>query len=160
VTRFLLGLHVPFGFGALFIELAMLTALLHLHHAGHLSPGDLGLRAAPAARSVGLCLLALIAYFVFEFVCFATFGRPKTSSVFAGIANRSTLVIAVTGFTAAVGAPVVEEMSSVASAFESALTGQITVTFYAFLLLALGLLTRAGVVVVRRRVTRRGLPAG
>ncbi|HEY5198698.1 MAG TPA: CPBP family intramembrane glutamic endopeptidase [Solirubrobacteraceae bacterium] len=204
----------------------MLCALIPLYRSGRLSARDLGLRGAPGARAVGLCLLALAAYFAFADLYLNALARPRTSNPFAGIADRSTLVIIVTGFTAAVGAPVVEEIffrgllyrslrnrlgtlsatsaaavlfglvhgtqyplaalpgvacfgvvacllyqrtgslvpgiaihSFVdASAFEETLTGHITVTFYAYLLLALGLLAGAVIRARGRRVARRALP--
>jgi membrane protease YdiL (CAAX protease family) len=204
----------------------MLSALIPLYRSGRLSARDLGLRAAPGARAVGLCLLALAVYFAFADISLNVLGHPKTSNPFAGIAHRSTLVIVVTGLAAAVGAPVVEEiffrgllyrslrnrlgtMSATsaaavlfalvhgaqyplaalpevacfgvvacllyqrtgsllpgiaihsfvdASAFEQTLTGQITVTFYVFLIIALGLLARAGIRGRRRRAARRAPP--
>jgi membrane protease YdiL (CAAX protease family) len=228
VCHFALGVEVPVGFSALFVELTLLCALIPLHRAGRLSTRDLGFRAAPGARAVGLCLLALAAYFAFNVAYFNALGQPPIGNIFAGIADRSTLVIVVTAFTAAVGAPVAEEVffrgllyrslrnrlgplpaasaaavlfalvhaghyplaalpgvacfgvvacllyertgsllpgiavhSFVdASAFEATLTGRITVTFDAFVVLALGLLARAGIRTLRGRSARRALPVG
>ena len=104
------GVDVPLGVSALILDGAFLAAMVPLSRAGALHAVDLGLRRAPAARSVGLALLALVAYGLSSGLWHALAHPPPVHSNFAGIANRSTVVVVLAGFTAVVSAPVVEEI--------------------------------------------------
>jgi uncharacterized protein len=104
------GVDVPLGVSALILDGAFLATMVPLYRAGALRAVDLGLRRAPAARSVGLALLALISYGLSSSVWHSLAHPPPVHSNFVGIANRSTVVIVLVGFAAVVSAPVVEEI--------------------------------------------------
>ncbi|MHB8233370.1 MAG: CPBP family intramembrane glutamic endopeptidase [Solirubrobacteraceae bacterium] len=106
----LLGADVPHGVGGLIVELALLCPLVPLYRSGALRAVDLGLRRVPAARSVGFALLGLYAYGWSSRLWSSAVHPPPIHSPFAGIANQSTLVIALTGLLAVAGAPIVEEV--------------------------------------------------
>jgi membrane protease YdiL (CAAX protease family) len=104
------GIDVPHGASGLIVEAAFLATLIPLYRSGSLQPVDLGLRSVPPARSVGYAVLGLFAYGWSSALWTHWVHPPPTHSVFAGIGDRSTLVIALTGLAAVVGAPVVEEI--------------------------------------------------
>ena len=104
------GVSAPFGVGALIVEAIMLSTLFPLYRSGSLRAVDLGLRRVPGARSVGLVLLGLFVYGYLGGLWISLVHLPPVPSPFLGIAHQSTIVIVLTGFAAAVGAPVVEEI--------------------------------------------------
>lgn len=106
----LFGIDVPHGIGGLIVEIALLCTLVPLYRSGALRPVDLGLRRVPAARSVGFAVLGLFAYGWSSRLWSSAVHPPPVHSNFAGIANQSTLVIALTGLAAVAGAPIVEEI--------------------------------------------------
>lgn len=95
------------GAGALWFDVAWLASLVPLYRAGVLSAGALGLRSSPAARSVGLALLVLIASSLFDGVWRSALALGSVSNPFSGISDKSTALIVLTG-VAAVVSPVVE----------------------------------------------------
>ena len=104
------GVRDLFAGGALIVEAAALATLVPLWRRGSLrSWADLGLRAVPGARSVGLAALALFAY-----GAFSRFWAPHAGSeggnTFTGISHYSTAAIVAAGVAACIGAPVVEEI--------------------------------------------------
>lgn len=104
------GVSAPFAVGALIVEAIMLSTLFPLYRSGSLRAIDLGLRRVPGARSVGLVLLGLFAYVLLSVLWTSLVRLPPVRNPFADIAHQSTIVIVLTGFAAAVGAPVVEEI--------------------------------------------------
>lgn len=104
------GVATPVGVGGLIVEAIMLSTLFPLYRSGALHTIDLGLRRVPGARSVGLVLLGLFAYVVLSVLWKSLVHLPPARSTFHGIADQTTIVIVLTGFAAAVGAPVVEEI--------------------------------------------------
>lgn len=93
--------------GALWFDLAWLASLVPLYQAGALSAIDLGLRPAPARRSVGLALLVFVLVGLFDNVWSSMIAVGPVTNPFSGIASRSTVLIVLTGI-AAVVSPVVE----------------------------------------------------
>ena len=104
------GVQVPKGIGTLILEITFLATLAPLYVSGRLRPIDLGFRRAPAAFSVGLAALALFAYGLFSALWIAAVHPPPVHEVFAGLNHEPVVVIAITGFAAAIGAPVAEEI--------------------------------------------------
>jgi membrane protease YdiL (CAAX protease family) len=104
------GVDFPRGVGGLLVEAALLATLVPLYRSGSLRPVDLGLRPVPPGRSVGYAVLGLFAYGWASVLWTRSVHPPPIHRVFAGIADHSTPVIALTGLAAVVGAPVVEEI--------------------------------------------------
>ncbi len=109
VAWLLFGVHGWGGAGALWFDAAWLASLVPLYRAGVLSAGALGLRSSPAARSVGLALLVLVASSLFDGVWRSVFALGPVSNPFAGISDKGTATIVLTG-VAAVVSPVIEEV--------------------------------------------------
>ena len=101
------GVSAPFGVGALIVEAIMLATLFPLYRYRSLRAIDLGLRRVPGARSVGLVLLGLFACVHLSVLWVSLVHLRPVHNAFDGIAHQSTIVIVLTGFAAAVGAPVV-----------------------------------------------------
>jgi membrane protease YdiL (CAAX protease family) len=104
------GVSAPVGVGVLIVEAIMLSTLFPLYRSGSLRAIDLGLRRVPGARSVGLVLLGLFVYVLLSVLWMSLVHLPPVRSTFDRIAHQSTIVIVLTGFAVAVGAPVVEEI--------------------------------------------------
>jgi hypothetical protein len=100
----------PVGVGVLIGEAIMLSTLVPLYRSSSLRPIDLGLRRVPGARSVGLVLLGLFVYVHLSVLWTSLVHLPPVRSAIDGIAYQSTIVIVLTGFAVAVGAPIVEEI--------------------------------------------------
>jgi uncharacterized protein len=96
--------------GALLFELSFISTLLPLWRRGRLSAKDLGLRLVPGARSTGLVLLGLIAYFLFSGVWSSGLHVAHTTSNFTGVSHDGLGEILIAGFVASIGAPVAEEV--------------------------------------------------
>lgn len=102
--------RIPHGIGALVVDLTFLAVLVPPYWRGRLRLVDLGLRRVPGARSAGLVVLGLLAYGLSSSVWVAAVHPPAIHRVFSGIKHESTAVIVLSGFAAAVSAPVVEEI--------------------------------------------------
>jgi hypothetical protein len=102
----LFGVHLSTA-GALLFDGAWLASLIPLRRG--LRAADLGLRATPAARAVGLALLVFAASALFDRLWRAALVLGPTSNPFSGIAEKGTAMIVLTG-VAAVVSPVVEEV--------------------------------------------------
>lgn len=97
------------GAGVLLVDGVLLGALWPLRQRG-LTRQDLGLRAAPGARSVGLVVLALVVYAVIT-VLWAIVVQPRTGAdALANVKGEGTINIVLAIFAVAVSAPVVEEI--------------------------------------------------
>jgi membrane protease YdiL (CAAX protease family) len=95
--------------GALWFDVAWLVSLVPLYRADVLRSVDLGLRRAPAGRSVGLALLAFVTLDVFDEVWGSAFALGSVSSPFSSAADKGTAAIVFIG-AAAVVSPVIEGM--------------------------------------------------
>jgi uncharacterized protein len=104
------GVEIPRGVSALIIDGAFLVTLVPLYRSGALRAADLGLRRAPPGRSVGLAVLAFIAYVVVNRLWHSWVNPPPIGSTFGALTDQSTVVIVLAGFAAVVSAPVVEEV--------------------------------------------------
>jgi membrane protease YdiL (CAAX protease family) len=108
-ARLLFGVHGWGGAGALWFDMAWLASLVPLYRAGVLSAGDLGLRPAPAARSVGLALLMLVSASLFDAVWRSALALEPISNPFSGVSGKGAATIVLTGVVAVVS-PVIEEV--------------------------------------------------
>ena len=110
ILYFGLGIQLPVGAGVLLIDATLLCALLPLRRRGGLTRQDLGLRGAPGARSVGLVVLALIAYALVAGLWVAVVRPHAGAGALADVKTQSTINTVVTVLAVAVSAPVVEEI--------------------------------------------------
>lgn len=95
------------------VDIMLLSALVPLHRSDGVALRDLGVRRVAGARSVGYALLALVVIAIFD-VCWrkiVPYG-VKASSVnpFVGVSHEDDFNIALAVFTAALSAPIVEEL--------------------------------------------------
>lgn len=109
VAWLLFGVHGWGGAGALWFDVAWLASLVPLYRAGVLNASALGLRPAPAARSVGLALLVFVSASAFDAVWRSALALEPVSDPFSGVSGKGTATIVLTGM-AAVVSPVVEEV--------------------------------------------------
>jgi membrane protease YdiL (CAAX protease family) len=92
---------------ALWFDVMWLASLVPLYRAGMLRCVDLGLRPAPAGRSVSIALLVFVLVGVLDDVWSSVLALRPVANPFSGIASESTVLIALAG-VAAVVSPVVE----------------------------------------------------
>lgn len=104
-------LHV--GVRVLIFDAMLLAALIPLRRSGGLALSDLGVRRAPAVRSVGLSLFALVIVGIFN-LCWSKVVphhfRASAANPFIGVSEQSSLNIGLTAVTAVIIAPIVEEV--------------------------------------------------
>lgn len=110
VLYFGLGVQLHIGVGGLVVDTILLGSLVPLKLKRRLTGTDLGLRAAPAARSVGLVILAFVAYVLIAGLWLAMVHPREGVSALADVKHESTINVALTVFQMAVSAPVVEEI--------------------------------------------------
>lgn len=103
------GVRLRVGAGVLLVDGVLLCALWPLSRRG-LTRQDLGLRAAPGARSVGLVILALIAYLAVGGLWLLIVHPGAPANTLADVKNQSAINVALAIFAIAVSAPVVEEI--------------------------------------------------
>ena len=96
--------------GALIVDLLFLLVLVPLHRSGRLGLIDLGIRRTPRKLAVGLFLLGLSAVTIFDEVWRTLVSLPRIEDGLAGLPDRSTLVIVLTGVALCASAPIVEEI--------------------------------------------------
>jgi membrane protease YdiL (CAAX protease family) len=96
--------------GVLIVDVLFLIALIPLYRAGRLGLADLGIRKTSRKLGVGLFLLGLSGTIVFNAVWRTIVSLPHIENALAGLPHRSTLVIALTGVTVCLSAPIVEEI--------------------------------------------------
>jgi len=104
------GIHLRVGVRVLIVDTALLGSLLPLRRRRGLSHDDLGLRAVPAAESIGLGVLALIAYGLIA-VFWVILVRPKTGAdALANVKGEGTGDVVLAIVAVAAIAPIVEEV--------------------------------------------------
>lgn len=97
------------GIGVLLLDAFMLATLLPLYRQRRLRARDLGLRATPPARAVGLVVLAFIAVAITNAVwLFGVLGKPTKSLGFT--VHAGTVDTILIGIALSVSAPVIEEI--------------------------------------------------
>jgi membrane protease YdiL (CAAX protease family) len=105
------GGSFPRGVATLVADGVLLIALLPLYRLRSVTLGDLGVRRAPGARSVGFAVLAFVAIVLIDVAVAAGFTEHGTAgSTFFELSHQSVLIKVLAGFAAAVSAPVVEEI--------------------------------------------------
>ncbi|MGH2860072.1 MAG: lysostaphin resistance A-like protein [Solirubrobacteraceae bacterium] len=112
LLRHLFGVHLKVGVGVLIVDATLLGSLLPVARGRGLSLSDLGVRAAPSMRSLGLVLLVLLAYALAAAVYAALFighSARHSADLLSGVRHLGTVLTVVTVVAVAVSAPVVEE---------------------------------------------------
>lgn len=104
-----LGVRLRVGSSVLLVDGVLLCALWPLSRRG-LTRQDLGLRAVPGARSVGLVVLALIAYLLVGGLWLIVVHPRAPANTLADVKNQSAINVALAIIAVAVSAPVVEEI--------------------------------------------------
>lgn len=104
------GVHIRVGAGVLLVDAVLLGSLLPLRRQHGLSRDDLGLRAVPAVRSVGLVVLALVVYVAVIVLWLILVQPPAGTDTLANVRHESTINVVLTIVAAAVSAPIVEEI--------------------------------------------------
>jgi membrane protease YdiL (CAAX protease family) len=112
LLKYVLHAHLHVGAGVLIVDAMLLAALLPLARRRGLSREDLGLRAAPGARSVGLVLLAIVVYILVAAVWVLTVIHHKSNSadILSGLKHESTLNVVLAAVAVSASAPIVEEI--------------------------------------------------
>lgn len=110
VLYFGLGVRLRVGVSVLLVDLILLGALVPLRQRRGLSRQDLGLRAAPVARSVGFVMLALCVYFLVAGLWIALIRPQAGVNTLAEVKDQSSINVVLAVFAVAVSAPVVEEI--------------------------------------------------
>lgn len=104
----LFGTRLSEDAGLLCVDAVWLASLIPLYRSGVLRAIDLGLRAAPAARSVGLALLVFVVSGLFDGLWRSALAPGPFSNPFSGVSDKSTATIVLTGVVAVVTAAVEE----------------------------------------------------
>lgn len=109
---FYLGLGVDVGVGArvLIVDALLLGSLVPLRRRFGLSRDDLGLRAVPAVRSIGLVVLALIAYGLIAVLWVIVVQRQAGADALAHVKHESAVNVVLAIVAVAASAPIVEEV--------------------------------------------------
>jgi membrane protease YdiL (CAAX protease family) len=110
VLYFGLGVRLRVGVGVLMVDAALLGSLVPLSRSRGLARQDLGLRAAPAARSVVLAGVALVVYALIAGLWITVVHPHSPANTLAGVRNQSTINVVLTIVAVAVSAPIVEEI--------------------------------------------------
>jgi hypothetical protein len=113
LLRHVFGVHLKVGVGVLIVDATLLASLFPLARGRGLSLSDVGVRAAPSMRSLGLVLLVLLAYALAAGGYTALFighSARHSADVLSGVRHLGTVLTVVTVVAVAVSAPVVEEI--------------------------------------------------
>jgi membrane protease YdiL (CAAX protease family) len=110
VLYFGVGVQLHVGAGVLVVDAALLGGLMPLRRKRGLTRQDLGLRAAPATRSVGLVIVAFVVYVLIAVLWVAVVHRREGVNALADVRHQSTINVVFAVFAFAVSAPVVEEI--------------------------------------------------
>ncbi len=110
VLYFGLGARLRVGAGVLMVDAALIGSLVPLSRRRGLARQDLGLRAAPAARSVVLAAVALVVYALIAGLWITVVHPHNPANTFAGVKNQSTINVVLAIVAVAVSAPIVEEI--------------------------------------------------
>jgi membrane protease YdiL (CAAX protease family) len=105
-----LGIRPRVGVGVLMVDAALLGSLMPLRRRWGLARQDLGLRAAPAARSIGLASVALVVYVLIAGLWLASVHPHSPANTLAGVKNQSTINVVLAIVAVAASAPIVEEI--------------------------------------------------
>jgi membrane protease YdiL (CAAX protease family) len=111
VLRYVLGLRFEVGVGVLIVDGCLLAGLLPLCRRVGMSPQDLGLRLTRGPRSIGLVVLALVAYAAVTALWALTLVPHSTARTLSGNpTNPSTANVVLTVVAISACAPIVEEV--------------------------------------------------
>jgi len=104
------GVRIPAGPRALIVDTCLAATLFVLYRGDELWVTHLGLLKPPLARSIVFVLRISVALVVIDGLLSAFTNEPKALNPLRGIATASLPIIVITGFAAAITAPVMEEM--------------------------------------------------
>jgi CAAX protease family protein len=110
VLYFGLGVHMRVDAGVLMVDAVLLGSLLPLRHRHGLSLDDFGIRSVPAARSIGLVVLALFVYVVVTVLWLIVVQPSAGTDALANVRHESTVNVVLAIIAVAVSAPIVEEV--------------------------------------------------
>jgi uncharacterized protein len=111
VLRYVLGLKIEVGVGVLLVDGCLLAGLVPLRRHFGMSPQDLGLRLTRGPRSIGLVILALIAYGAVAALWAVTLAPHSTAKTLSGNpTNLSTVNVVLAVIAISASAPIVEEI--------------------------------------------------
>lgn len=113
LLRHAFGVHLKVGVGVLIVDTTLLASLLPVASRRGLSLSDLGVRAAPSMRSLGLVILMLVAYALLAAGYSALFighSARHSADLLSGVRHLGTVLTVITVVAVAVSAPVVEEI--------------------------------------------------
>jgi uncharacterized protein len=105
-----LDVRLRVGAGVLMVDAALLGSLVPLSRSRGLARQDLGLRAAPAVRSVVLTVVAFVVYALIAGVWIAAVHPHNPANILPGVKNQSTINVVLAIVAIAVSAPIVEEI--------------------------------------------------
>jgi hypothetical protein len=111
--RYGLGVHLQVGPAVLIVDACLLAALIPLTRRRGLSRKDLGLRSAPGLQSLGLVIIAILAYAVVAIVWGLLVQPPRTqkaAQILAGAKHWDTLNVVLAVVAVAASAPIIEEI--------------------------------------------------
>jgi hypothetical protein len=101
------GVQLHIGIGGLVVDAILLGSLVPLKIKRRLTSADLGLRATPAMRSIGLVILALVGYILITAVWVAFVHPREGVNALADVRHESAINVALTVFQVAVSAPLI-----------------------------------------------------
>jgi membrane protease YdiL (CAAX protease family) len=105
-----LGVRLRVGVGVLLVDAVLLGSLVPLSRSRGLARQDLGLRAAPAVRSVALTVVAFMVYALVAGVWIVAVHPHDPVNTLASVRNQSTINVVLAIVAIAVSAPIVEEI--------------------------------------------------
>jgi uncharacterized protein len=111
--RYVMGAHIAVGEAVLLFDAILLAGLVPLAQRQGLSLTDLGIRPTLAMRSLGLVVLALLAYFTlagYWSVAFISQSTDRAANILSGIHHFGTFQIVLAVIAASLSAPIVEEV--------------------------------------------------
>jgi membrane protease YdiL (CAAX protease family) len=110
VLYFGLGVRLRVGVGVLIVDAALLGSLVPLSRSRGLARQDLGLRAAPAARSIALAAVGLVVYALVAGLWVAVVHPHSPANALADVKNQSTINVVLAVVAISLSAPIVEEI--------------------------------------------------
>lgn len=110
VLYFGLGVNLSVGVGVLMVDAVLLISLVPLSRRYGLSLDDLGIRTVPAARSIGLVVVALFVYGLVVVVWVILVHPRGGADSFAQVRHGQTVDVVIAVIAVSLSAPIVEEI--------------------------------------------------
>ncbi len=112
-VRYVMGAHIAVGEAVLLFDAILLAGLVPLAQRRGLSLTDLGIRPTLAMPSLGLVVLAFLAYFTlagYWSIAFISHSTSRAANILSGIHHLGTFQIVLAVIAASLSAPIVEEL--------------------------------------------------